>query len=219
MGDSKLQMPMMLRLFSKRFRIGPALAAGAAMIVAMLLVGCAAEPAHAPPTSSAATVGANGARVAQADDYRLGPGDRVSIKVFGQQDISGEFDISATGQLSLPLIGQVNAATHTLAELQQIITEKLSEKYIVNPQVAIQVTNYRPFFILGQVNKPGSYPYQAGLNVRQAVAISGGYTRRAREEPVVIIRVGADGREQKIESDGSAPILPGDSIDVERRLF
>jgi polysaccharide export outer membrane protein len=69
------------------------------------------------------------------------------------------------------------------------------------------------------VNKPGSYPYQAGLNVRQAVAISGGYTRRAREEPVTVIRVGPDGREQKIESDGSAPVLPGDSIDVERRLF
>ena len=191
----------------KRFRVS--LAHAAAMVLLLVLGACAGD--------SATTT--SGAVVAQASDYRLGPGDRVSIKVFGQQDISGEFDISATGQLSLPLIGQVGAATHTVTELQQIITNKLAEKYIVNPQVAIQVTNYRPFFILGQVNKPGSYPYQAGLNVRQAVAISGGYTRRAREEPVRIIRVGPDGHEQRIESDGSAPILPGDSIDVERRLF
>ncbi|HUN52906.1 MAG TPA: polysaccharide biosynthesis/export family protein [Candidatus Sulfotelmatobacter sp.] len=190
----------------KRFRISPVHAAA----MALLLLGACADDAGTTTT---------GPVVAQASDYRLGPGDRVSIKVFGQQDISGEFDISATGQLSLPLIGQVGAATHTVTELQQIITNKLAEKYIVNPQVSIQVTNYRPFFILGQVNKPGSYPYQAGLNVRQAVAISGGYTRRAREEPVIIIRVGPNGHEQRIESNGSAPILPGDSIDVERRLF
>jgi protein involved in polysaccharide export with SLBB domain len=217
MGTAILQMPGMFMLPSIRRRFGPTVAA-AAMVLAMLLGACTAQQVQ-PPAAGSAAVSADGTRIAQVDDYRLGPGDRISIKVFGQQDISGEFDISATGQLSLPLIGQVNAATHTLAELQQIITAKLSEKYIVNPQVAIQVTNYRPFFILGQVNKPGSYPYQAGLNVREAVAISGGYTRRAREEPVIVIRVGADGREQKIESDGSAPVLPGDSIDVERRLF
>jgi protein involved in polysaccharide export with SLBB domain len=156
---------------------------------------------------------------AHTEEYRLGPGDRVSIKVFGQQDISGEFEISSTGQISLPLVGQVNAVRHTLAELQELITKRLAEKYLVNPQVAIQVTNYRPFFILGQVNKPGSYPYQAGLTVRQAVAISGGYTRRAREEPVTVIRAGPDGREVRMSSFGDAPVLPGDSIDVGRRLF
>jgi protein involved in polysaccharide export with SLBB domain len=168
---------------------------------------------------AATTTDPSGAPSARVQDYRLGPGDRVSIKVFGQQDISGEFEISATGQLSLPLVGQVNGAGRTLAELQQLITERLAEKYLVNPQVAIQVTNYRPFFILGQVNKPGSYPYQAGLTVRQAVAISGGYTRRAKEEPVSIIRGGPDGREIHMHSNGDAPILPGDSIEVGRRLF
>ncbi|HYM31365.1 MAG TPA: polysaccharide biosynthesis/export family protein [Candidatus Cybelea sp.] len=153
------------------------------------------------------------------DEYRLGPGDKLAIRVFGQQDLSGDFEISPTGQLSMPLLGQVEAANQTLADVQRTIVSKLADKYLVNPQVAIQVVNYRPFYILGQVNKPGAYPYQAGLNVRQAVAIAGGFTRRAREDAVNIIRNGGDGKEQQVEVPVNAAVLPGDSIDVGRRLF
>lgn len=177
----------------------------------VLLAACEPPP---PQLSSDAA-----ARAGQLDEYRLGPGDKLAIRVFGQQDLSGDFEISPTGQLSMPLLGQVEAANQTLADVQRTIVSKLADKYLVNPQVAIQVVNYRPFYILGQVNKPGAYPYQAGLNVRQAVAIAGGFTRRAREDAVNIIRNGGDGKEQQVEVPVNAAVLPGDSIDVGRRLF
>lgn len=151
--------------------------------------------------------------------YRLGPGDKVAIKVFSQPDMSGEFEIGSTGQLSLPLVGSVDAATLTLNELQETLVQRLAADFLVDPKVSLEVINYRPFYILGQVNKPGSYPYQAGLNVRMAVALAGGYTRRAREEPVTLIRLGADGEEKHYRARQDTLVLPGDSIDVPRRLF
>ncbi|MEC9346956.1 MAG: polysaccharide biosynthesis/export family protein [Pseudomonadota bacterium] len=153
------------------------------------------------------------------EQYRLGPGDRLQIKVFGQEDISGEFEISAAGELSVPLIGQITAENLTLGELAQVITKSLNADYIVDPKVSIEVTNYRPFFILGQVGKPGSYKYQPGLNARMAVAVGGGYTRRAREEPITIYRVSAAGELVRFRVDQNAIVLPGDTLEVHRRLF
>lgn len=153
------------------------------------------------------------------EQYRLGPGDRLQIKVFGQEDISGEFEISAAGELSVPLIGQITAENLTLGELAQVITTALNTDYIVDPKVSIEVTNYRPFFILGQVGKPGSYKYQPGLNTRMAVAVGGGYTRRAREEPITVYRVNASGELVRFRVDQNAIVLPGDTIEVHRRLF
>lgn len=153
------------------------------------------------------------------EQYRLGPGDRIQIKVFGQDDISGEFEISAAGELSVPLIGQITAENLTLGELSQVLTTALDTSFIVDPKVSIEVTNYRPFFILGQVGKPGSYKYQPGLNARMAVAIGGGYTRRAREEPITIFRTNSAGELVRFRVDQNAIILPGDTVEVHRRLF
>lgn len=152
------------------------------------------------------------------EEYRLGPGDRLQIKVFGQDDISGEFEVSAAGELSYPLIGQITAENQTPGEFNQVLTKAL-EEFFVNPQVTVEVTNYRPFFILGQVGKPGSYKYQPGLNARQAIAVGGGYTRRAREEPITIYRTNNAGELIKFEAGQDAIILPGDTIEVHRRLF
>jgi len=153
------------------------------------------------------------------EQYRLGPGDRIQIKVFGQDDISGEFEISAAGELSVPLIGQITAENLTLGELSQVLTTALDTNFIVDPKVSIEVTNYRPFFILGQVGKPGSYKYQPGLNARMAIAIGGGYTRRAREEPITIFRTNSAGELVRFRVDQNAIILPGDTVEVHRRLF
>ncbi|MDF1719730.1 MAG: polysaccharide export protein [Minwuia sp.] len=153
------------------------------------------------------------------EQYRLGPGDRIQIKVFGQDDISGEFEISAAGELSVPLIGQITAENLTLGELAQVLTTALDTNFIVDPKVSIEVTNYRPFFILGQVGKPGSYKYQPGLNARMAVAVGGGYTRRAREEPITIFRTNSAGELVRFRVDQNAIILPGDTVEVHRRLF
>lgn len=152
------------------------------------------------------------------EEYRLGPGDRLSIKVFGQEEISGEFEVSAAGELSYPLIGQITAQNMTPGEFNRVLTGAL-EEFFVSPQVTVEVTNYRPFFILGQVGSPGSYKYQPGLNARMAIAVGGGYTRRAREEPITIFRTNNAGELIKFEADQGAVILPGDTIEVHRRLF
>ena len=98
------------------------------------------------------------------------------------------------------------------------ITTALDRDYIVNPKVSIEVLNYRPFYILGQVASPGSYPYVTGMDVRQAVAIAGGFTPRARTSTVTVIRQSAQGA-VKIEATPDVPVLPGDTIEIQRRLF
>jgi len=161
----------------------------------------------------------SGAVTQTAPDYRLGPGDKLKITVFGNQDISGEAVVDPQGKIAIPLLGQVQAGKQTVAELEKRITDALNKDYIVDPKVTIEVLNYRPFFILGEVNKPGSYYYIAGLSLRQAVAIGGGYTRRARTSEALIHRTGANGEEETLTANPETAILPGDTIDVPRRLF
>ena len=151
-------------------------------------------------------------------EYRIGPGDRLDVTVFGHADLSGEVQVDGSGRISMPLLGQVEANDKTITELQVDITVALDRDFIINPRISIEVVNYRPFFILGQVNKPGSYPYIEGMSVRMAVALAGGYTRRAREDPVVIIRAN-DPEQTAQEVDADTLVLPGDTIKVERRLF
>ncbi len=151
-------------------------------------------------------------------EYRLGSGDKLKIVVFGHQDVSGEFVLDGSGNVALPLVGQFKAGGLTVTELQDSLQKTLNDKYIVNPRISIEVLNYRPFFILGEVGRPGSYPYVAGIDVLQAVALGGGFTRRARTSSVKIVRDGKDGRITLIASPED-PVLPGDTIEVERRLF
>lgn len=153
------------------------------------------------------------------EEYRLGSGDRLGILVFGHPDVSGEFQIDGLGRISMPLLGQVDAKDITVLELQESITRILDADFIVDPRVNIEVLNYRPFFIYGQVNKPGSYPYVSGMTVRQAVVLSGGFTKRALEEPVIIIRYDEQDLQQRYDAYLDAPVLPGDTIEVERRFF
>lgn len=154
----------------------------------------------------------------QAAEYRLGAGDRLQVTVFGQPDLSGTFEIGGEGTVALPLLGAVPAGGRTLRELSEDIRVRLDKDYVVNPRVNIEVTNYRPFYILGQVTRPGSYPYVAGLDVRQAIAIAGGYTRRANTSRVIVTRE-TGGERSEITLSPDDPILPGDTLDVPRRLF
>ena len=152
------------------------------------------------------------------EDYRLGPGDRLKVTVFGHPQESGEFEIDGSGNLAYPLLGRVPARGRTVPELQAFVRDELNRKFIVDPRVSIEVLNYRPFYIYGEVNRAGSYPFVSGLTVRRAVAIAGGFTRRARYEPVLLIREKVTGVE-KIDSALDVPVLPGDIIEISRRLF
>jgi protein involved in polysaccharide export with SLBB domain len=181
-------------------------------LATLLLGGAALAPAIAQDQNAAA------AGEATDTQYRISPGDKLNIVVFGQEDVSGEFQVDGAGNITMPLLGQVVAAGRSVTQLQSEITLALDKDYIVNPRVSIEVLNYRPFYILGQVNAPGSYPFVSGMDVRQAIAIAGGFTRRARTSSVTVIRESAEGTVE-IDAKPDAPILPGDTIEVERRLF
>lgn len=150
--------------------------------------------------------------------YRLGAGDRVKVTVYGHPDLSGEFEIDGAGMISLPLIQQVQAEGLNLVEFEAAVTAKLKPDYLRNPRVSVEVLNYRPFYIIGEVNTPGSYPYVNGMTVINAVAVAGGFTYRARTKKLVIVRgKGPDRRRMKASQD--TVVYPGDVIEVAERFF
>ncbi|MGZ8158695.1 MAG: polysaccharide biosynthesis/export family protein [Methylobacter sp.] len=151
-------------------------------------------------------------------EYRLGSGDLLKITVFNQEDLSGEYTINGAGQISLPLIGAVNTKDLTVKQVEQGIADKLKPDYLLNPRVSVQVLNYRPFYILGEVKEPKSYPYVDGMTYLNAVAIAGGYTYRAKEDHVVVIRMN-DPQKRELTLNMDEKVLPGDVIHVKERFF
>jgi protein involved in polysaccharide export with SLBB domain len=152
------------------------------------------------------------------EHYRLGTGDKLRINVYGEDDLSGEFLVDSSGQVQLPLVGQVKAAGLTLHEFVAEISAALMNGYLKDPKVSVEVENYRPFYIMGEVNKPGEYPYENGLNVLGAIALAGGYTYRANDSEVYLRRSGST-REEVMPADASTKINPGDIVRVAERLF
>lgn len=150
--------------------------------------------------------------------YRLGTGDRLRVTVFDEPDLSGQFEISVGGVVSLPLIGEVQATGVSLNELEHAIEAKLLDGFLKHPRVSLEVLNYRPFYILGEVNRPGGYPYVAGMTILNAVALAGGYTYRARKGRIKLQRAeAAEAEGDYVEESGI--VLPGDIITVEERFF
>ena len=152
------------------------------------------------------------------EEYKLGAGDQIRITVFNQQELSGDYTINGGGQIALPLIGDIYAKDLTVKQVEQAIANKLKPDYLLNPKVNVQVLNYRPFYILGEVKEPQSYPYVDGMTYRNAVAIAGGFTYRAKEDHVMVIRM-KDPKKQEIKLDMDEKVMPGDIIHVEERFF
>jgi len=151
--------------------------------------------------------------------YRLGSGDQVRITVFGEPDLTGQFAVDGSGIVAFPLIGEVKAAGGTPRDLEKAIGAKLREGYLKNPTVNVEVLSFRPFFILGEVKAPGSYPYKSGLNVMNAVALAGGYTYRAKSNVWVITRTDDSNYQAREVTDGDFKVLPGDTIVIPERFF
>ena len=170
-----------------------------------LLAGCAA---------TGETCGAETAREGGVG-YQLGPGDLVQVNVFRQADLSGRFRLGGDGDLALPLAGEIDAGRLTTRELEQAIAARLRERnYLLDPQVSVQVLTYRPFYIVGQVRRPGEYEYQNGMTLINAAALAGGYTPRARTSAVTIERGACT---MRVRPD--TPVLPEDVIRVPERFF
>lgn len=190
-------------------RINRPAAAVLAAIAAATLAACAQSGVPmAAPTSAAPA------------PYTLGPGDKIRVTVFGEQGINGEYSVGPDGAVAMPLIGNVAARGKTVGELQAAITARLAAGYMLDPRVSIDVLNYRPFYILGEVNRPGQYPYSDALSVAQAVATAGGYTYRAATARVFIRRADKLAEEAySLKGVSQVWVMPGDTVRVGERHF
>jgi protein involved in polysaccharide export with SLBB domain len=152
-------------------------------------------------------------------DYKLGPNDRIRIIVFGQPTLTGEYSLDGNGVLAFPLIGNIPGQGMTTAELQKTIAAKLEPDYLVNPSVSAEIVTRRPFYVVGEVLKPGNYPYVTDMTALNAVAMAGGFTYRARKNDFYIKRLDQSGKMVRIEAKAGTVLRPGDTLEVRERLF
>ncbi|MBO0346057.1 polysaccharide biosynthesis/export family protein [Roseibium limicola] len=150
--------------------------------------------------------------------YRLESSDQLRVIVFGQDTLSNNYIVDQSGIISFPLIGNVEARGKTQAELAAEIGRKLRQGYLRDPDVSVEVTTYRPFFIMGEVQNPGQYSYVAGMTAQNAIATAGGFSTRARQKDVDITRQ-TNGEILNGRVPISDPIRPGDTIYVRERYF
>jgi polysaccharide export outer membrane protein len=156
---------------------------------------------------------------AGTEEYRLASGDRLRITVFGQPEMSREYQIDGAGRLAFPLIGTFSTRGLTPSALETTLSDKLDPDYVRNAAVSVELLTFRPFYIVGEVKVPGSYAYVPGMSVLNAVAIGGGYTYRARETNFVVRRPSGDGRVTQLIATADTPLLPGDIVTVRERYF
>lgn len=200
--------PSINKLFNFSNRINMRFLGGCLLIP--LLTACASSniaPGYANETSQR-----------QVEEYRLDTGDQVRLIVFGEDNLSGEFVVNGSGKVSLPLIGEISAARKTTDELKYNIESALADGYLKNPRVNIELLNYRPFYVLGEVENSGEYPYSEDMTVLNAVATAGGFTYRANTKTVFIKRAGARS-EERFSLTATTPVQPGDTIRIGERIF
>ncbi len=155
-----------------------------------------------------------------ATSTRLAPGDVVRIITYGEDPLTGEFRVSDQGMVALPLAGSGQGVRQYAAPTRETVAAMLKRRGMLNrePSVSVEVSTYRPIYVLGEVNKPGQYPYQPGMTVVSAAAVAGGFTYRAVEDYASVVRTSdGDSAEGKVSRDG--PIQPGDVITVFERKF
>ncbi len=190
-------------------RMSPARLLLALVPILLSLAGCSTVPNAPPPAAADADASV---------EYKFGTGDRLRLTVFNEPTLSGEFEVNSAGMISIPLIGNIKAQGETAHGLESVITQKLSSGYMRDPRVNIEVLQYRPFYIIGEVSKPGEYPYRNGMNIMSAVAVAGGFTYRANDSTVNIRRAGQT-QEYSYPVTTTTMVLPGDIVRVGERLF
>ncbi len=151
--------------------------------------------------------------------YRLGGGDQIRVITFGDEQLSGQFRVDDQGQVAIPLVGNITASNQSPAEFAAKLSSTLRERKLLrDPSVSVEVLAYRPIFVLGEVAKPGQYPYSPGMTMLTAVAVAGGFTYRAVESYASDIRTtGGTATDGKITP--SSFLAPGDVVKVYERHF
>ncbi len=188
--------------------------AGAVSMISLALLSSACASASQADPAQATVV------ASPEDEYTLAPGDKIHVIVFGEDTLTGDYVITSAGNLSFPLVGNLPARNKSVEDLQTVLTTALSNGYLNNPRVSIQVVSFRPFYILGEVNRPGEYPVSTGLTLQQAVAAAGGYTYRANTRRVFLKRA-TETREELMDLRNPKPVIvhAGDTIRIGERHF
>jgi polysaccharide export outer membrane protein len=194
-----------------RFRVRDVFAS---ILLCLLVAGCGGSM----PLIGGSTAIEAAAPPQQQAMLPLAAGDRIRVTVYGEDRISGEYPVDPNGMISLPLAGTIKAAGLTKPELETALAEKLKGSYLRNPKVTVDVVTFRPFYVLGEVQKPGEYPFRSGLNVLSAIAIAGGATYRANTSKVYIQRFGSTALTEYAQSPTVA-VMPGDVVRVPERYF
>ncbi len=182
-------------------------------LLALLLVSAVSLAACAPGSDLPPLPAASSA------DYLLGAGDKLRIITYGEDQLTGDFTVNDTGNIEVPLLGSVPASGKTVGMLQNAMVSALrSRKLLIKPSVSVEISAYRPIFVLGEVAKPGSYPYQPGMSVLSAVAVAGGFTYRAVKDTMAVTRT-ADGHPVEGKGHPDTVMQPGDVVTVLERNF
>lgn len=181
----------------------------------LLLPILAACGANAPPVTEAER---KALEAEAAAPPQLQAGEKLHVTVYGEPSLSGDYQIDPSGLVSLPLAGTVKAAGLTQQQLEQALTAKYASGYLKDPKITVGIAEFRPFYIVGEVEKPGAYPFTGGLTVLSAIAIAGGTTYRANQSKVLIQHAGEDSM-REYNTDSPIPILPGDIIQIPRRYI
>jgi len=148
----------------------------------------------------------------------LGPGDRIHITVYGQDLMTNDYMVDRDGTIALPLAGRIQVGDMVTADAEAAIRKKLAKGIVVNPNVTVDVIQYRPIYVIGEVNKPGAYDYTSNIVMINAVALAGGFTYRASKEGVTVLR-GAEAKEQRYRATQTTALQPGDVVVVPERFF
>jgi polysaccharide export outer membrane protein len=150
--------------------------------------------------------------------YTLGSGDEVKVTIFDEPDLSGTFVVDGQGTMTLPLIGQIDVANLSVNETSRLLETRLRDGWLRDPKVSAELVKGRPYYILGEVNKPGEYAYVAGLTVMKAVASAGGFAYRA-DKSGILVKSADSPNEREVELSPTTPVQPGDTIRIRERFF
>ncbi len=154
----------------------------------------------------------------KTDDYTLGSGDTIRVLVYDEPDLTVEMTIGDNGKINFPFLGDVLIKGKTSQQVQSYIADGLRGDYLINPSVLVSISRYRPFYIHGEVNKPGAYAFQPGLNVDQAIALAGGLTERASEEKIYI-KEDVNGKAVTKKVSLISNVSPGETITIKQSFF
>jgi protein involved in polysaccharide export with SLBB domain len=185
-------------------------AAGAcllALAATLCMTGCGSSvPGGAPPVPLA------------GQPVPLGPGDRIHVTVYGQDLMTNDYMVDRDGSIALPLAGRIMVGGMVTADAEASIRKALAKGIVVKPDVTVDVIQYRPIYVIGEVNKPGAYDYTSNIVMINAVALAGGFTYRASKEGVTVLR-GAEASEQRYHATQTTALQPGDVVVVPERFF